>query len=161
MDSGASFHVTHCNEAMKNLKLGDFGKVRLGNGEILEVTGMGDMYLMTALGTTRCLHNVRVIPGLKTKLISVGQLDEQGLDSMSKILGSTVLWDQACSISSTLLEDLSNSAFEGQWLKHTQLCEELLTHITWCKDPTFAHTLCVKIMTFPNDIKLLFLEIAK
>lgn len=35
MDYGASFHATHI---MKNLKEGNFGKVRLGNGEILEVT---------------------------------------------------------------------------------------------------------------------------
>ena len=80
MDSGASFHATHINEAMKNLKECDFGKVRLGNGEILEVTGMGDIELKTTLGTTWCLLNVRVIPKLETKLISVGQLDDQGLD---------------------------------------------------------------------------------
>ncbi|VFQ77680.1 unnamed protein product [Cuscuta campestris] len=80
MDSGASFHAMHNGEAMVNLKKGDFGKVKLGNGKILKVTGMGDIDLKTSFGTTWSLQNVRVIPRLKTKLISVRQLDEQGLD---------------------------------------------------------------------------------
>ncbi|VFQ59788.1 unnamed protein product [Cuscuta campestris] len=80
MDFGASFHAMHSGEAMVNLKKGDFGKVKLGNGKILKVTGMGDIDLKTSFGTTWSLQNVRVIPRLKTKLISVGQLDEQGLD---------------------------------------------------------------------------------
>ncbi|VFQ92822.1 unnamed protein product [Cuscuta campestris] len=80
MDSGASFHAMHSGEAMVNLKKGDFGKVKLGNGKIFKVTGMGDIDLKTSFGTTWSLQNVRVIPRLKTKLISVGQLDEQGLD---------------------------------------------------------------------------------
>jgi len=29
MDSGASFHATHGSEALQNLIIGDFGKVRL------------------------------------------------------------------------------------------------------------------------------------
>ncbi|VFQ78537.1 unnamed protein product [Cuscuta campestris] len=65
---------------MKNLKIGDFGKVRLGNDEILDVTGMGDIDLKTSIGATWTLKNVRVIPSLKRMLISVGQLDDSGLD---------------------------------------------------------------------------------
>ncbi|VFQ76765.1 unnamed protein product [Cuscuta campestris] len=48
MDSGASFHATHSGEALQNLVVGDFGK------------------------------DVRVVPGLKKRLISVKKLDEQG-----------------------------------------------------------------------------------
>ena len=47
---------------------------------MLQVTGMGDIDLVTSLGTTWNLKNVRVIPELKKKLISVGQLDKQGLE---------------------------------------------------------------------------------
>ena len=32
-NSGASFHATHSSEALQNLKVGDFGKVRLVNDE--------------------------------------------------------------------------------------------------------------------------------
>ncbi|KAD7477931.1 hypothetical protein E3N88_01067 [Mikania micrantha] len=52
MDSGASFHALDSGETMLNLKEGDFGKVRLANDELLEVTGMGDVDLVTSLGTT-------------------------------------------------------------------------------------------------------------
>ena len=80
MDSGASFHAMDNGETMVNLKEGDFGKVRLANDEMLKVTGMGDIDLVTSLGTTWNLKNVRVIPELKKKLISVSQLDKQGLE---------------------------------------------------------------------------------
>jgi len=40
---------------------------------------MGDVNLVTPLGITWNLKDVRVIPALKSKLISVGQLDKQGL----------------------------------------------------------------------------------
>ncbi|KAK1423759.1 hypothetical protein QVD17_19067 [Tagetes erecta] len=45
MDSGASFHATHRSDGMRNVKKGDFGKARLVKGEILDVTGMGDVDL--------------------------------------------------------------------------------------------------------------------
>ncbi|KAI3791341.1 hypothetical protein L2E82_05105 [Cichorium intybus] len=80
MDSGASFHAMDNRETMVNLKEGDFGKVRLANNEMLQVMGMRDIDLVTSLGTTWNLKNVRVIPELKKKLISVGQLDKQGLE---------------------------------------------------------------------------------
>ncbi|KAD3336680.1 hypothetical protein E3N88_32199 [Mikania micrantha] len=49
MDSGASFHAMVSGETMLNLKKGDFGKVRLANDELLEVTGMGYVDLVTSL----------------------------------------------------------------------------------------------------------------
>ncbi|VFQ91176.1 unnamed protein product [Cuscuta campestris] len=77
MDSGASFHATHRSEALQNLVIRDFGKVRLADDRALEVTGMGDMVLKTPVGFWT-LKDVRVVPGLKKSLISVRQLDEQG-----------------------------------------------------------------------------------
>ncbi|KAF5780049.1 putative RNA-directed DNA polymerase [Helianthus annuus] len=59
MDSGSSFHAMHSGETMVNLKKGDFGKVRLANGHVLNVTGMGDVNLKTLLGITWNLKNVR------------------------------------------------------------------------------------------------------
>ncbi|KAK1426155.1 hypothetical protein QVD17_14824 [Tagetes erecta] len=66
------------NKALQKLKGGDFGKVRLANDEVLDVTGMGDMDLFTSVGSKWTLKDVRVIPSLKKQLISVGQLDEEG-----------------------------------------------------------------------------------
>ncbi|VFQ70095.1 unnamed protein product, partial [Cuscuta campestris] len=64
-------------EALQNLVVGDFGKVRLADDSALEVTGMGDMVLKTSVGFWT-LKDVRVVPALKKSLISVRQLDEQG-----------------------------------------------------------------------------------
>ncbi|GKE99360.1 hypothetical protein Tco_0022711 [Tanacetum coccineum] len=50
MDSGASFHATYCKEELEKFKL---------------LSG-------------KTLKDVRYIPGLKRRLISVGQLDEKG-----------------------------------------------------------------------------------
>ena len=51
MDSGASFHVTHSSEALQNLVIRDFGKVRLADNRTLDVTGMGDIMLKTPVGS--------------------------------------------------------------------------------------------------------------
>ncbi|VFQ91536.1 unnamed protein product [Cuscuta campestris] len=50
MDFGASFHATHNGEALQNLVVGDFGKVRLADNRALDVTGMGDIVLKTPVG---------------------------------------------------------------------------------------------------------------
>ncbi|VFQ60179.1 unnamed protein product [Cuscuta campestris] len=68
IDSGASFHATHSGEELQNLVVGDFGNVRLEDDRALDVTGMGDIVLKTAVGFWT----------LKKCLISVRQLDEQG-----------------------------------------------------------------------------------
>lgn len=72
MDSGASFRSTHNNEALKNLRGGDFGKVRLANNEVLNVTDMGDMDLVTSAISKWTLNDFKVIPSLKKQLFSVG-----------------------------------------------------------------------------------------
>ncbi|XP_076934027.1 uncharacterized protein LOC143600139 [Bidens hawaiensis] len=80
MDFGSSFHAMHSGETMVNLKVGNFGKVRIANGDVLNVTSMGDVNLVTLLGTVWNLKNVKVIPLLKRMLISVSQLDELGME---------------------------------------------------------------------------------
>lgn len=69
MDSGSSFYAIESRETMENLKIGNSGNVWIDNGEVLDVTGMGDMSLVTPLGTTWNLKDVRVIATLKNKLI--------------------------------------------------------------------------------------------
>ncbi|VFQ67221.1 unnamed protein product [Cuscuta campestris] len=76
-DSGASFHATHSGEALQNLVVGDFRKVRLMDNRALDVTGMDDIVLKTLVGFWT-LKDVRVVPALKKSLISVRKLDEQG-----------------------------------------------------------------------------------
>ncbi|GJS53481.1 hypothetical protein Tco_0626843 [Tanacetum coccineum] len=77
MDSGASFHATYCKEELERFKLRS-GKVRLADDKTLDIAGVGDVVLKTSFGTSWTLKDVRYIPGLKRRLISVGQLDEEG-----------------------------------------------------------------------------------
>ncbi|KAK1427362.1 hypothetical protein QVD17_16045 [Tagetes erecta] len=79
MDFGASFHATHSSDGMQNVKKSDFGKARLGNGEILDVTDMGDVDLDTNLGTTWTLSNIRIIPKLEKKVVSIGGFNKGSL----------------------------------------------------------------------------------
>ncbi|GJT59725.1 retrovirus-related pol polyprotein from transposon TNT 1-94 [Tanacetum coccineum] len=77
MDSNASFHATYCKEELERFKLRS-GKVRLADDKTLDIAGIGDVVLKTSFGTSWTLKDVRYIPGLKRRLISVGQLDEEG-----------------------------------------------------------------------------------
>jgi len=58
------------SEALQNLVIGDFGKVRLVDNRTLDVTGMGDIVLKTPVGFWT-LKDVRVVLSLTKSLISV------------------------------------------------------------------------------------------
>ncbi|GJV07758.1 hypothetical protein Tco_1345414 [Tanacetum coccineum] len=77
IDYGASFHATYCKEELERFKLRS-GKVCLADDKILDIAGVGDVVLKTSFGTSWTLKDFRYIPGLKRRLISVGQLDEEG-----------------------------------------------------------------------------------
>jgi len=79
MDSAVSFYATYNSEALQNLAIGDFGKVRLADNRTLKVTVMGDIVLKIPVGFWT-LKDVRVVPSLTKSVISVRQLDEQGHD---------------------------------------------------------------------------------
>ncbi|KAJ0455906.1 putative RNA-directed DNA polymerase [Helianthus annuus] len=80
MDLGDSFHAISCPDMVKNLRTGNFGKVRLADDQMLDITGIGDVDLKTTLGTIWTLKDVRVIPNLRRKLISVSKLDDEGFN---------------------------------------------------------------------------------
>ncbi|GKF91324.1 retrovirus-related pol polyprotein from transposon TNT 1-94 [Tanacetum coccineum] len=77
MDSGASFHATYCKQELERFKLCS-GKVCLAYDMTLDIAGVRDVVLKTYFGTSLTLKDVRYIPGLKRRLTSVGQLDEEG-----------------------------------------------------------------------------------
>ncbi|GJS01614.1 retrovirus-related pol polyprotein from transposon TNT 1-94 [Tanacetum coccineum] len=54
------------------------GKVHLADDETLDIVGVRDVVHKTYFGTSWTLKDVRYIPGLKRRLILVGQLDEEG-----------------------------------------------------------------------------------
>ncbi|GKE27466.1 hypothetical protein Tco_1442850, partial [Tanacetum coccineum] len=75
MDSGASFHATFCKKELEKFRLRS-SKVCLADDKTLDIAGVGDVVLKTSFGTSWTLKDVRYIPGLKRRLIYVGQLDE-------------------------------------------------------------------------------------
>ncbi|GKA47058.1 retrovirus-related pol polyprotein from transposon TNT 1-94 [Tanacetum coccineum] len=77
IDSGASFHATYCKEELERFKLRS-GKVCLADDKTLDIAGVGDVVLKISFGTSWTLKDVRYIPSLKRRLISVGHLDEEG-----------------------------------------------------------------------------------
>ncbi|GKG14629.1 hypothetical protein Tco_0354229, partial [Tanacetum coccineum] len=77
MDSGASFHATYCKEELERFKLHS-SKVRLADDNTLDIAGIGDVVLKNPFGTCWTLKDIRYIPSLKRRLISVGQLDKEG-----------------------------------------------------------------------------------
>ena len=78
LDSGALFPTTPHQEIMQNYVAGDFNKVYLADGTVLDVVGMGDVQILLPNGSIWLLKKVRHIPSLRRNLISVGQLDGEG-----------------------------------------------------------------------------------
>uniref|UniRef100_A0A803LDU0 Retrovirus-related Pol polyprotein from transposon TNT 1-94-like beta-barrel domain-containing protein n=1 Tax=Chenopodium quinoa TaxID=63459 RepID=A0A803LDU0_CHEQI len=82
LDSGASFHSSPCKEIFQNFKSDKFGKVYLVNDGLLDIVGKGDVMIKTSSGSSWKLEDVRYIPKLRKNLISVGQLDSSGFETM-------------------------------------------------------------------------------
>ncbi|GJV38513.1 hypothetical protein Tco_1410990 [Tanacetum coccineum] len=66
------FKLHFCKEELEKFRLRS-GKVRLADDKTIDIAGVGDVVLKTFFGKSWTLKNVRYIPGLKIKLISVGK----------------------------------------------------------------------------------------
>ena len=73
------FHTTSHREIIQNYVAGNFGKVYLVNGSTLDVVGMGNVRILLPNGSIWLLEKVQHIPELRRNLISVGQLDNEGM----------------------------------------------------------------------------------
>ncbi|CAL1360545.1 unnamed protein product [Linum trigynum] len=78
VDSGATIHVTSKREFFSSYTPGDFGVVRMGNGNLSKVIGKGEVCLETMNGTKLLLKDVRHVPEMRLNLISVDKLDGEG-----------------------------------------------------------------------------------
>ncbi|CAL1380337.1 unnamed protein product [Linum trigynum] len=78
VDSGATIHVTSKREFFSSYTPGDFGVVRMRNGNLSKVIGKGEVFLETMNGTKLLLKDVRHVPEMCLNLISVDKLDEEG-----------------------------------------------------------------------------------
>ena len=86
MDSGATTHVAKTTKKMFNLKTAIDGEhVRVGSNETLKATAIGDVCLEQKHTNKRMiLREVMVIPNFARNLISVGRLNENGNEFVSR-----------------------------------------------------------------------------
>ncbi|PKI67515.1 hypothetical protein CRG98_012099 [Punica granatum] len=77
-DIGASFHVTPHRDFFLSYTTGDYGYVRMGNGQSCKIVGIGDICLETELGCKLLLKKLRYVLEIRLNLISTGQLDDEG-----------------------------------------------------------------------------------
>nr|GEZ02042.1 retrovirus-related Pol polyprotein from transposon TNT 1-94 [Tanacetum cinerariifolium] len=77
MDFGASFHATYCKEELERFKLRS-GKVRLVDDKTLDIASIEGCCPQNFFWYKLDSKGCRYIPGLKRRLILVGQLDEEG-----------------------------------------------------------------------------------
>jgi Zinc knuckle len=78
LDSDASNHMTGCIERFAEIDTTIKGTVRFGDGSSVEIQGRGSILFECFTGEHRLLTNVYYIPRLKSNIISLGQLDENG-----------------------------------------------------------------------------------
>ncbi|XP_071683640.1 uncharacterized protein [Lolium perenne] len=78
LDTGASNHMTGDDAVFAELDRTVTGKVRFGDGSVVEICGRGTVLFAIDDGRHRELARVYWIPRLKTNIVSIGQLDEIG-----------------------------------------------------------------------------------
>uniref|UniRef100_A0ACD5ZTS1 Uncharacterized protein n=1 Tax=Avena sativa TaxID=4498 RepID=A0ACD5ZTS1_AVESA len=82
LDTGASSHMTGVRDAFVTLDESVKGSVRFGDGSLVEIGGKGNVLFRCTDGNQRVLAGVFFIPRLRTNIISLGQLDENGCKSV-------------------------------------------------------------------------------
>uniref|UniRef100_A0ACD5XRG8 Uncharacterized protein n=1 Tax=Avena sativa TaxID=4498 RepID=A0ACD5XRG8_AVESA len=82
LDTGASSHMTGVRDAFVTLDESVKGSVRFGDGSLVEIGGKGNLLFRCTDGNQRVLAGVFFIPRLRTNIISLGQLDENGCKSV-------------------------------------------------------------------------------
>lgn len=81
LDSGCTFHMTSRRPWLENFKDLDGGEVVMGNNVACSIKGIGSVTLKFDNGYTFTLERVKYIPDLNRNLISMGNLDDIGLQS--------------------------------------------------------------------------------
>lgn len=78
LDNGASNHMTGFKSKFTELNQKVTGQVRFGDGSSVKIEGKGTIMFMCKNGEEHALRDVYYIPSLKTNIISIGQLSEEG-----------------------------------------------------------------------------------
>ncbi|KAK3121536.1 hypothetical protein QOZ80_8BG0655630 [Eleusine coracana subsp. coracana] len=82
VDTGATNHMTGSWDAFSALDVGVCGTVKFGDGSVVRIEGCGSLLLKCKNGEHRLFTGVYFIPRLKINIISIGQLDEVGFQTL-------------------------------------------------------------------------------
>jgi hypothetical protein len=93
LDSGTSNHMTGSRDAFTDLDTKITGSVRFGDNSIVDICGRGTVVIAVRGDEHRALTDVYFIPRLKTNIVSLGQLDENGCPSLIRD-GFMSVWDR-------------------------------------------------------------------
>ncbi|XP_016679117.1 uncharacterized protein [Gossypium hirsutum] len=77
IDSGCTNHMTYDKELFEELRNTEVKRMRIGNGEYLEVKGKGTVAITSYEGT-KFVSDVLFVPKIDQNLLSVGQLLDKG-----------------------------------------------------------------------------------
>jgi hypothetical protein len=80
LDTGASNHMSGERASFAELDERITGSVKFGDGSTVGIHGRGTVLFTIRSGRQRALTDVYFIPRLKTSIVSLGQLDENGCD---------------------------------------------------------------------------------
>jgi hypothetical protein len=81
-DTGASNHMTGTRAFFSDLDTSIAGIVRFGNGVVAQIEGRDTILFECKTGEHRPLPNTYFIPRLTANIISCGQLDETGYETL-------------------------------------------------------------------------------
>nr|KYP59997.1 Retrovirus-related Pol polyprotein from transposon TNT 1-94 [Cajanus cajan] len=90
VDSGCPNHMVRDSSLFTSLDKAIQTKVKLGNGDIVQVEGRGTIFVHTSKGP-KFIHDVLFIPDLDQNLLSVAQLLKKGYSFSSKNNGCIIL----------------------------------------------------------------------
>lgn len=78
LDIGASNHISGCQASFAEMDEGVTGSVKFGDGSVVDIRGRGTILFNFRNGEHRALTRVYYVPRLRSNIVSLGQLDENG-----------------------------------------------------------------------------------
>jgi hypothetical protein len=79
LDTGATNHMIGSRRLFAELDTSVTGTVRFGDGSVVDIEGKGTVLFALKSGEHRRLDEVYYIPRFTTNIVSLGQMDEEGL----------------------------------------------------------------------------------
>ena len=78
LDTGANSHMTGKKALFHSIDENQRGRVKFGDGSTIPYEGKGNIYVTLKTGEVLIIPNVLYLPDLKTNILSLEKLDDQG-----------------------------------------------------------------------------------